>query len=111
MKIGLIISVLLALLGVAIWWAVHAWTSLGEVEMSVHGYVAMILGITFSLRGFQAFLWNGSSFRLRLKKLALREGAGLDTDYTCCCASTCPPFCAWNSGRVLSLLKQQGVRI
>ena len=32
MKIGLIISVLLALLGVAIWWAVHAWTSLGEVE-------------------------------------------------------------------------------
>ena len=49
MKIGLIISVLLALLGVAIWWAVHAWTSLGEVEMSVHGYVAMILGIIFSL--------------------------------------------------------------
>ena len=88
-----------------------AWTSLGEVEMSVHGYVAMILGITFSLRGLQAFLWNGSRFRLRLKKLALREGAGLDTDYTCCCASTCPPFCAWNSGRVLSLLKQQGVRI
>ena len=38
-----------ALLGVAIWWAVHAWTSLGEVEMSVHGYVAMILGIIFSL--------------------------------------------------------------
>ena len=49
MKIGLIISVLLALLGVAIWWAVYAWTSLGEVEMSVHGYVAMILGIIFSL--------------------------------------------------------------
>ena len=49
MKIGLIISVLLALLGVAIWWGVHAWTSLGEVEMSVHGYVAMILGIIFSL--------------------------------------------------------------
>ena len=46
---GLIISVLLALLGVAIWWAMHAWTSLGEVEMSVHGYVAMILGIIFSL--------------------------------------------------------------
>ena len=49
MKIGLIISVLLALLGLAIWWAVHAWTSLGEVEMSVHGYLAMILGIIFSL--------------------------------------------------------------
>jgi hypothetical protein len=30
-------------------WSVHAWTSLGEVEMSVHGYVAMILGIIFSL--------------------------------------------------------------
>ncbi len=29
-------------------WAIYAWNSV-EVEMSVHGYVAMILGIIFSL--------------------------------------------------------------
>ena len=38
----------LALLGVALCWAIYAWNSI-DVEMSVHGYIAMILGIVFSL--------------------------------------------------------------
>lgn len=43
-----VIVPLLAFLGVTLWWAVHAWNVV-DVEMSVHGYVAMILGIVFSL--------------------------------------------------------------
>jgi hypothetical protein len=39
---------LLALLGFALWWAIYAWNSV-DVQMSVHGYIAMILGIFFSL--------------------------------------------------------------
>jgi len=39
---------MLALLGFAFWWAIYAWNSV-HVQMSVHGYIAMILGIVFSL--------------------------------------------------------------
>ena len=48
MKGALLILPLLALLGVALWWAIYAWNSV-DVEMSIHGYIAMILGIVFSL--------------------------------------------------------------
>jgi hypothetical protein len=40
--------VLLALLAATLWWAIYAWTSV-DVEMSIHEYIAMILGIVFSL--------------------------------------------------------------
>ena len=48
MKSAFLIFVLLAILGVTLWWAIHAWNAV-DVEMSVHGYVAMTLGIIFSL--------------------------------------------------------------
>jgi hypothetical protein len=48
MKSAFLIFVLLAILGVTLWWAMHAWNAV-DVEMSVHGYVAMTLGIIFSL--------------------------------------------------------------
>ena len=48
MKSVLLILPLLALLGVALCWAINAWNRV-DVEMSVHGYIAMILGIFFSL--------------------------------------------------------------
>ena len=48
MKSAFFIFVLLAILGVTLWWAIHAWNAV-DVEMSVHGYVAMTLGIIFSL--------------------------------------------------------------
>jgi hypothetical protein len=48
MKGAFLVLALLALLAVAVAWAVHAWNAI-DVEMSVHGYVAMILGIVFSL--------------------------------------------------------------
>jgi hypothetical protein len=48
MKSVLLVLALLALLAVSVWWAVYAWTAI-DVEMSIHGYVAMILGIVFSL--------------------------------------------------------------
>ena len=48
MKTRFPILPLLALLGVALCWAIYAWNSI-DVEMSVHGYIAMILGIVFSL--------------------------------------------------------------
>jgi hypothetical protein len=48
MKSVFVVLALLALLAVTLGWAVYAWNSI-DVEMSVHGYVAMILGIVFSL--------------------------------------------------------------
>jgi hypothetical protein len=48
MKSAFLILPLLAILGVALWWAIYAWHSV-DVEMSIHGYIAMILGIVFSL--------------------------------------------------------------
>ena len=52
MKSALAIAALLALLAITIGWAIHAWNAV-DVEMSVHGYIAMILGIFFSfLVGF-----------------------------------------------------------
>jgi cation transporter-like permease len=48
MKSVLVVLALLALLAVTLGWAVYAWNAI-DVEMSVHGYVAMILGIVFSL--------------------------------------------------------------
>jgi hypothetical protein len=44
-----IVVFLLALLAVAVWFAVHAWTSVGGPPIPVAGYVAMTLGIVFSL--------------------------------------------------------------
>jgi hypothetical protein len=48
LKSALVLLLLVALLGFAVWWAVYAWNSV-DVEMGVHGYIAMILGIVFSL--------------------------------------------------------------
>jgi len=48
MKSFFLVLPLLAILAVALWCAVHAWNAV-DVEMSVHGYIAMILGIIFSL--------------------------------------------------------------
>jgi hypothetical protein len=48
MKSAFLILPLLVLLGFALWWAIYAWNSI-DVQMSVHGYIAMILGIVFSL--------------------------------------------------------------
>jgi hypothetical protein len=48
MKGIVLIIALVAILVLAILWAIYAWNSV-EVEMSVNGYVAMILGIIFSL--------------------------------------------------------------
>ncbi len=45
---ALLIIPLVALLAIAVWGAIYAWNAI-DVEMSVHGYVAMILGIGFSL--------------------------------------------------------------
>ena len=47
MKSTLVVTALLALL-VTLWWAIYAWNSV-DVEISIHGYIAMILGIVFSL--------------------------------------------------------------
>ena len=47
MKSFFLVLPLLAL-GITLWWAVSAWNAV-DVEMSIHGYIAMILGIVFSL--------------------------------------------------------------
>ena len=49
MRTALAILVLFLLLAVALSWTIDAWVSLDAVEMSVHGYIAMVLGIIFSL--------------------------------------------------------------
>jgi hypothetical protein len=35
---------LLALLAATLWWAIYAWTSV-DVEMSIHGYIAIGCGL------------------------------------------------------------------
>ena len=49
MKTALIIVALLAMLGGVACWAIYAWNSVGDVPMSSHGYIALSLGIIFSL--------------------------------------------------------------
>ena len=49
MKTALILLPLLALLILAFAWAIYAWNSV-DVEMSVHGYVAIVLGTSSRLR-------------------------------------------------------------
>lgn len=44
-----IIVILLLILFMAGGWAIYAWNELADVEMSIHGWIAMALGIFFSL--------------------------------------------------------------
>ena len=45
----IVIAILLLLLAVAGTWAGYAWNELAEVQMTGHGWIAMALGILFSL--------------------------------------------------------------
>jgi hypothetical protein len=49
MKTILVIVSLLTLLGITVGWSIWAWRQTAGVEMSIHGYVAMVLGIFFTL--------------------------------------------------------------
>jgi hypothetical protein len=44
-----IVVFLLAVLAAAVWFAAHAWSSVGGPPMPAAGYFAMTLGIVFSL--------------------------------------------------------------
>jgi fatty acid desaturase len=58
-----IIVPLLAILAAALWFAAGAWVSLGGPPMPAGGYIAMILGIVFSLIigcGLMALLFYSS---------------------------------------------------
>ncbi len=50
-KIGTIalVAVLLGLLAASVWFAVHTWTSVEGPPMPAAGYVAMTLGVVFSI--------------------------------------------------------------
>ena len=49
MRTALVIAVLLILFALTAGWALYAWMSLDSVQISGHGYAAMVLGIIFSL--------------------------------------------------------------
>ena len=49
MRTVLVISVICILLALAVSVAIDAWVAFDNVEMSAHGYIAMALGIVFSL--------------------------------------------------------------
>jgi cation transporter-like permease len=49
MKIALVAAPLLAILVASLWYAARAWTSLSGPPMPATGYVAMTIGIIFSL--------------------------------------------------------------
>jgi hypothetical protein len=49
MKIAILIASLLGLLAITVGWAVWGWQQTSNVPMSVHSYIAMILGIVFTL--------------------------------------------------------------
>jgi len=41
--------ILLGLFGLTLWWVIAAWGIASDVQISTHGYIAMALGIVFSL--------------------------------------------------------------
>ena len=49
MKTALVIFALLALLGVTIGWAIWGWQQTAGTAMGFHGWLAMILGIVFTV--------------------------------------------------------------
>ena len=49
MKTALIIFCLLALLGVTVGWAIWGWQQTAGTAMGFHGWLAMILGIVFTI--------------------------------------------------------------
>ena len=49
MKAYLVIAVLLVIFGAAAWAGYNMWTMMPGVEMSGHGWLAMVLGIVLSL--------------------------------------------------------------
>jgi hypothetical protein len=49
MKTTLVIVILLALLGTTIGWAIWGWEQTAGTAMGFHGWLAMILGIVFTL--------------------------------------------------------------
>jgi len=49
MGIAALVTFLMALVGATLWWSIALWNADGPAEMSGHGYVAMTLGIVFSL--------------------------------------------------------------
>ena len=49
MKIALVTVGLLALLGVAVGWAIWGWQQTAGTAMGFHGWLAMILGIVFTI--------------------------------------------------------------
>ena len=51
MKTFFAIVSLLVLLSTAVAWAIWAWEQMPDVNMSGHGYAAMILGIIFTRGG------------------------------------------------------------
>ncbi len=61
--IALVAAPLLGLLVAAVWYAVRAWVSLGGAPMPTTGYVAMAVGIFFSIVvgcGLMALLFYSS---------------------------------------------------
>src|SRR4029078_11138637 len=83
MKSFFLILVLLAVLAATLWWAIYAWTSV-DVEMSIHGYIAIILGIVFSLmigcgpHVLQQPPWVRRATRLPLKPISACRYAAKD---------------------------------
>jgi hypothetical protein len=49
MKVGLVIVGLLALFGVAVGWAIWGWQQTAATAIGLHGWLAMILGIIFTI--------------------------------------------------------------
>ena len=67
MKIGswAIVISLLFLLGGTLWWAYQVWNAAAGVEMSRHGYIAMTMGIIFSIVigcGLMVLMFYSSGF-------------------------------------------------
>jgi len=84
MKSFFLILVLLAVLAATLWWGIYAWNSV-DVEMSIHGYIAMILGIVFSLVigcGLMALMFYSSCHGYAAKD---RWTSGTLADQACQC--------------------------
>jgi TRAP-type C4-dicarboxylate transport system permease small subunit len=83
MKSVFLVLVLLALLAATLWWSVYAWNSV-DVEMSIHGYIAMILGIVFSLVigcGLMAIMFYSSATDTTNRRTAVKDNQTAKLSY------------------------------
>lgn len=80
MKVALIVAALIAFLGITLGWTIWAWRQTAGTDMSIHGWIAMALGIFFTILvgcGLMGLMFYSSRAGFDDKAGNLREAGNL----------------------------------